>query len=66
MKFDFEIPDETIKEWIESASTDYVYTRAKQIVEIAIDRHLEWSEKVRFELYEEIKESVARRLGVPK
>ena len=64
MKFEFEIPDETIQEWVEAASCDYVYDRAKQIASLAIDQHLKWNDSVRYDLYAEIKEAVARRLGV--
>lgn len=64
MKFEFEIPDEHIKAWVESASCDYVYDRAKQLVSLALDQHIKWQDQVRFDLYDDIKRAVAERLGV--
>jgi hypothetical protein len=64
MKVSVDIPEDFIRETLKSAIHDFVYDHARRFVDLAIERELSWSQSLRFELYDELNQHIAAKLGV--
>ena len=64
MKFEFEIPEETLHTWVKHATADFINDEARRFIARAVEDTAAFSTQVRVDLYEELKAVMARHLNV--